>query len=310
MVPRGTRTRGPRAALVCAVVVAAAVALTGCSTSGAGAERHGGGRAGSKDLPAQNIERWVLPLDAYLVGNTKNSDYAQSLLVQPCMERSGYSWDVPYRDTTATDGPSWNSVERRLFTPALAERWGFHLAPSPDTTLGALKVFIARANAVPPAEAAVVSKCVIASRKELPPLSGAAQLGAGYASEAYSGALTESAVKAAAKKWRTCMTPAGVSDLPATPEQFPSPSVVSEFSIQLDLSNTPPRVSPAEIRLATFEAKCETSSGYQSALYRAEWTGQVRLLRRNADALERSKKQLDQYDARVQKVISSHAPKH
>ena len=256
------------------------------------------------------MDQWVLPLDSYMVGNTKNADYAQNLLVAPCMEQAGYSWDVPYRDTTATDGPSWNAVERRLFTPAIAEQWGFHLAPSSDTTLGALKDFIAKANAVPAAESAQVTKCVVASRKELPPLTGSAQLGASYASQAYSAALEEPAVRAAAERWQTCMVPAGVSDLPTSPEEFPSPSVVSKFDIELDVSATPPTVSPAEIQLATFEATCEADSGWLTSLYHAEWDGQAALLRKNADALQRSKAQLDRYEARVQEVISTHAPKH
>ena len=285
------------------IVFASTLTLTGCSA----AATH---TATSSGLPAKNINQWVLPLDSYVVGNTKNSDYAQGLLVEPCMEKAGYTWNVPYRDTSATDGPSWNSAERRLFNPAIAQKWGFHLAPSPDTTLEALKSFIASANAVGPAESAAVTKCVVDSRKELPVLSGAAQLGSSYASQAYDGALTDAAVKAGASKWRTCMAPAGVSDLPNTPEEFPSPSVVAKFNIKLELSHTPPSVSPAEIKLATFEANCEVTSGYQAALYKAEWDRQVTLMNKNADDLQRAKSQLDKHNTQIVKVISTHAPKH
>lgn len=302
------RTRRPHLKSVttgATILVAASLALTGCSA----ATTHGKTTTAS-DLPAKNINQWVLPLDSYVVGNTKNSDYAENLLVEPCMAKAGYSWNVPYRDTSATDGPSWNSTERRLFNPAIAAKWGFHLAPSPDTTLASLKAFITTANAVGPVESAAVTKCVVASRKELPPLSGAAQLGSSYASQAYDGAVSDETVKAAASKWRTCMIPAGISDLPNTPEQFPSASVVSEFSIKLDLSHTPPVVSPAEIKLAKFEAACEVDTGYQAALYKAEWGRQVSLLNKNADALQRSKAQLDKHNAQVLKVISTHAPQH
>jgi hypothetical protein len=312
---RTASARGPRrrhvALVTGAVLVGTTLTLTGCAPHGAiAASGAHAERAVHLDLPAENVDQWVLPLDDFVLGNTKNADYARNLLVEPCMERAGYSWKVPRRDTSATDGASWNRVERRLVNPTLAAEWGFHLAPSPDTTLDALQAFIARADAVGPTESAQVAECVLASHAELPPLTASAQLGASDASQAYSGALTDPAVRAAAEQWRSCMAPAAVSDLPASPEEFPSQSVVSEFDIQLDVSHTPPSVSRAEIALATFEARCEVSSGYQAALYGAEWDRQVTLLQRDAVALGRVKEQLDAYDARVRAVISTHAPEH
>jgi hypothetical protein len=289
-----------------ATLIAASLALTGCSAG----STHTAATA-VPNLPQKNIDQWVLPLDNYIVGDTKASDYAGNLLVAPCVEKAGYSWNQPYRDITAGNGASFNSVGRRLFNPSIAEKWGYHFAPSPDTTLAAANAFNASANAISPAEQTVVTKCIVQSRKTLPILSGSALIGANYASEAYDAAVSDSAVKAAASKWRACMVPAGISDIPATPEDFPSASVTSRFGLgRLVLSNTPPDVTPAEIKLATFDANCEESSGYLPALYKTEWDHQVTLMSKNADALDRAKTQLDTYNAKVQKVISTHAPQH
>jgi hypothetical protein len=257
------------------------------------------------------MNQWVLPLDNYIVGNTDASDYASGLLVEPCVEKAGYSWNEPYRDITAGNGASFNSADRRLFDPTIAKQWGYHFAPSPDTTLAAANAFNAAANSIGPVEQTAVTKCILQSRKTLPALSGSAQIGSNYASEAYDAAVSDAAVKSAATKWRTCMVPAGISDIPDSPEDFPSASVSARFGLgHLVLSSTPPAVSSAEIKLATFDANCEESSGYLPTLYKSEWDHQVTLMSKNADALDRAKTQLDKYNALVQKVISTHAPKH
>ena len=63
-----------------------------------------------------------------------------------------------------------------------------------------------------------------------------------------------------------------------------------------------------EIRQATFDARCQASSGYLRALYDAEWERQIPLLRDNADALERVKAQNAAYENRLAQIIGDHAP--
>ena len=318
-----TTDRGRHAALV---TVAASVTLilgsallSGCSmtnTSSAPSAQpfpnatSAPSSAGTSGLPDKNIEQWVMPLDQYSIGDSKTSDYAENLLVQPCMEKAGFTWNVPWRDVSGTDGPSWNAVHIRLTNLNLAKEWGYHLAPTNDTSLRAWIAFVQEKSNIGASEETAVTKCIFAARKTLPVLPGNAQLADGYALAAWEGAQKDSAVLATASKWHECMIPAGVSDLPDNPEDMPSLSVRQRFNIKLSVSPNPPVVSKPEKVMAAKDESCRLSSQYSKVFYDAEWDRQAKLVQKNADALQRVKAMLTANRAAVTEVISSHAPSH
>jgi hypothetical protein len=303
------------------ILVIGSTTLTGCTaddTSGPSLEAFpnatGASSADVDDvpgLPEKNIDQWVMPLDQYsTISDDKASVYAENLLVQPCMEAAGFSWNVPWRDLHATDGPSWSAAGSRISNLDLAQKWGYHLAPATDASFTANRAFFDEKSSIGAAEDRAFTKCILAARKVLPLLPGSTQVASGYVMAAWQGAMKEAAVVAAAARWRECMIPAGIPDLPEIPGEMPSPSVVQRFTITFVKSTEPPTVSEGEIALATQDENCLRSSRYSKTFYDAEWDRQVKLAAQNADALERVKVMLAKHDAAVAEVISSHAPNH
>jgi len=280
-------------AVVAATGVLVLTALTGCSTSAAPI---------LQDVPEKNPAQWVMPMDQYVPADTVASDYAENLLVQPCMEAAGYAWSVPYRDITADSGPSWNAVQRKLFNVDLAKEVGYHAARSSDSSLAAWVDF--SQQEVSPAMDVVLTDCIYAAREELPRLQSDADIAVSLGNAAYDAAMQEGSVKDAASKWAACMQPAGVSDLPASPSEMPSSSLRAQF----DLDDPKSMASPEEIALATRDADCQESSGWLDSAYDEEWDKQLSMLEDNADTLERVKATIEANRVSVYEVISSNAP--
>jgi hypothetical protein len=300
------------------ILVIGSTTLTGCTADEAsGLEAFpnamGSSSTDAEDvpgLPEKNIDQWVMPLDQYSMSGDKASVYAEDLLIQPCMEAAGFSWNVPWRDLHGTDGPSWSAAGNRITNLDLAMKWGYHPAPATDASFGAYKAFFEEKSSIGAAEQKAFTKCLLAARKVLPLLPGSTQVANGYVVAAWEGAISEATVVAAAARWRECMIPAGIPDLPESPRYMPSPSVVQRFNITFEKSTEPPTVSEDEIALATQDETCSRSSLYAKTFYDAEWDRQVKLVAQNADALERVKVLMTKHDAAVAEVISSHAPNH
>jgi hypothetical protein len=300
--------RGRRLATVSIAAATVAVAITGCST------HPGTNTAAAGNLPAKNISQWVMPLDQYIQTEAESHahDYAEALLQEPCMAKSGYAWNVPWQDTSSFGSASLNAAGRSVFNPSLAGEWGYHLAPTTDTSLAAWHAWEPQTINLSASEQSTFDSCLQQSRKQLPLLPGNdLNFASGLGQSAFEDAQHDSKVTAAAAKWRQCMAPAGVSDLPQTPATMPSDSVVHEFGI--DNGQIPvaaPIVSAAEKKLAVMDANCRVSSGYQQAAYTAEWDAQVALVGKNADQLSRVASALKKNNAQVAAVVAAHAPKH
>jgi hypothetical protein len=301
------------------ILVIGSTTLTGCTAEDASSleafpNSMGASSTDAEDvpgLPEKNIDQWVMPLDQYsTISNDRASVYAENLLVQPCMEAAGFSWTVPWRDVHRTDGPSWSAAGSRITNLDLAMKWGYHLAPATDASFAANKAFFDEKSSISAAEDRAFTKCLLAARKVLPLLPGSTQVPSSYVMAAWQGAMKEAPVVAAAARWRECMIPAGIPDLPESPRYMPSPSVVQRFNITFEKSTEPPTVSEDEIALATQDETCSRSSLYAKTFYDTEWDRQMKLVAQNADALERAKVMLAKHDAAVAKVISSHAPNH
>jgi hypothetical protein len=83
------------------------------------------------------------------------------------------------------------------------------------------------------------------------------------------------------------MRPLRLSDLPDSPMSMPTPTQRKRFGMTGPVSPTRknvPRdnstVSPEEIREATFDARCQATSGYARAFYETEIADQQALIRR------------------------------
>lgn len=268
-------------------------------------------------LPAKNRAQWTTALDSYVPQKLVAASYGETLLDGQCMQAAGFAnWAVPWRETNPDPGPSWNAAGVRLFRFDLASRYGYHAAPAVRSDTGpAWEQFLQRVNTnTTDAEDAAFLTCRDAVRAENPliaPDAAAMNLALGYLSQASDLAHEAKPVRDAAANWRTCMEPEGISDLPQTPQQMPPKSLRDAFRLggtvdgPADHSDA---VTADEIRLASVDARCAETSGYQQRLYDAVWDESSKLFRENFDALERAKAKLKKQDHAAQDVINSYAP--
>lgn len=296
--------------MIVALAVSAVLALAGCTQTGT--EETGTEEAPAVDvsayLPEQNLTRWTMPLDQYMVNTVQSQreSYATALLTQECLDEQGFVNQVPAM--SFVDDPDDLGI-RDVFTPEAVAVTGYHSAGVLREQDPAWSAYTRRAMS--DAEATAVDGCVRGLlddgfvRYENQVLNFAS----GLAQSAYSGSLQDPDVKATATAWRECMAPKGIEDLPADPSGMPSESLSARFG----LAATPDAgqtitVTQEEIELAVFDAQCRQSSGYEQARYDAEWSRQVTLLSENLTALEDVKSQIADIDRSLSEVIASHAP--
>ena len=288
-----------------ASLVAMALLLAGCSTQGNATS----GTTRTPTAAIKNIDTWALPLDQYTLTTIEfgESNYAENLLMKPCMQNAGYSWDLPGFDYSATDGASFNEFGRRVFTQQLVSTWGYHLAPQQTIGGQAMAEFNASQQNYDSQENKRFDSCLSDARKKLPAQIDTA---GSYSIMAYKQAMTDKVVVAAAARWKSCMLPLGIADLPDSPTDFPSPSLFKKFG--LDGADGAPATQPGqnEITIATKDFNCQQSSGYRQASYDAEWRYQEDTISKNADALARAQATNAKNMAAVHAVIAQYASKN
>jgi hypothetical protein len=279
----------PVSALLSFVAVAALVASCGS-----------GSNEQAVDLPAKNIDQWVMPLDAYAVGSATLFDYAENILVQPCMEEAGFAFDSPWVDLDADPPVTSTAAGRRIFDTEIAAQWGYHDAPSNQPNAAEL----AAANTEPLSDAAQAQflSCLDSAREQVPLPSAQDQLAASLASAAWDATLADSSVLEAAERWRACMAPVGVSDLPDLPFDMPSASLSAEFGLDGDGVTTSP--GARELEVAAADASCRESSGFRQTVYDLEWEKEASALQENADTLTRAQEHNDARRAAALKVVN------
>lgn len=255
-------------------------------------------------LPQQDVARWVLPLDRFMDTSDIATNYAETLLMGPCMREAGFAWDVPWQDTEAADRETSSSAGIRIFNVAVAERYGYRSAPVTDAGAAAWTAWAYRE--IGEAEVAAISACTDEVRAtELPLLPGSTQFGNALAFEAYDAAEQDGGVQSAARSWRTCMADVGIPDLPETPREMPSMWLIERLDLGGDPHGT---ASVEEIRFASADAECRESSGYVDAFYQALWNKEAQLVRDNADALLRIEAMVTEHREKVAQIISENAP--
>lgn len=269
-----------------------------------------GPSSGEIDLPAQDVDRWVMPVDEFVPHDISVTDYAENLLVQECMAESGYVWEVPWVDVDAPPPVTTNEVGRTLFDGDLAAAWGYLSAPDARADLAGQAELNARAGT--PEEDEQNAACLDAVRADALPLpsSGSRNLASSLGMAADRAARLDPAVLAAAEEWRACMEPLGVSDLPRDPQEMPSESLRAEFGrvpraadgAGLDAL---PVAGPREIEVAVADARCRDTSGWRTTRYQAEWERQVTAVAENADALVRAREESDAHLATARAVVVS-----
>ena len=114
-------------------------------------------------------------------------------------------------------------------------------------------------------------------------------------------------VRAAAQRWRKCMAPQGIADLPEEPQM--AQSVATKFGLGQpdgDDTATDTNVSAEEIKLAVADAKCREQSGYEQLVYDLQWVGQEQILARDPNYWQARLKLVRQATNEYKTYINTH----
>ena len=255
----------------------------------------------SKDgLVKKDSIKGVLPADPYRLPDDRLQYYAENLYIANCMKQSGYEYPVQTYDwndpATPLESPSGYNGR---FTVAKAQAYGYHRAPSKRREEW-LKV-VEQKNQLLKDPAA--DKTFMACSEKL------RSSGVFKASDKLEGDVAPyvndvsklPAVRAAAQRWRKCMAPQGIADLPEEPQI--APSVATKFGL---VDGDDSAVSAEEIKLAVADAKCREQSGYEQLVYDLQWVGQEQILARDPNYWQARLKLVRQATNEYKTYINTH----
>lgn len=278
-------TRGCLAGLVTALLI------VGCS-DGPGGDEPGVAEAG------QDEAHWLLPLDAYYHPlSVPRRDFAYSRVFSPCMLERGFDLGSMPPPSYPYEGVTVNDTGRQLFNLAVAERYGYAGPPQTPPPQTAPDI-LARLDT--DEGQAATNSCAEMTQQVVPP-APSSELLSSLGAAAYSSAKESDAVQSAANRWRACMAPLGVPDLPSGPESMQSDTQRERFEPERGNDGT---AGPDEVREAVVDAECRRSSGWSTALYQEEWDRQRALLEENEDALERLRAANAEHAALIEQALA------
>lgn len=247
-----------------------------------------------------------MPLDAYLVDTTLNNA-AEDVLVEACMRDSGFDYRRPQVDVSMRSETK-SLAGRKLFNVETAAQWGYSGAPDPNAMI--LQAASEESMSWSSEQDEQYWACLDEARKELP--TEGMRINntlSGFAVAPWNGAVRDPVVVAAAEKWVACMQPLGITDLPSSPHDdgggTPTESMSASYGEIADgmANERTPEQKAEEIRLATFDAECQESSGYAQALYDAEWDRQLSVVAENEDALATLLEEKTAFEKQAQEIL-------
>lgn len=269
---------------------------------------------GDPDSPQHNRDLWVLPLDEYAAADGRIDNYAEQLLVEPCLGEAGYEWPVPWQDVDEPSPETMNASGRKLFDEQIARKWGYRNAFVDSASVRSWNAFISQTAGLNRDDGfnAAMSDCIAEVRKGRPLMLDEQFFVHGLVVRAAQEAALTPDVVAAASVWRECMLPLGIASLPTSPQEMPTQELSEELGIPqgIDQSTAEESSKPnsEEVAIAVADAACMETSGYSEALYEAEWTLHEQLIRENRETLDRNRTALESRRRDTLTLIAEHAP--
>lgn len=282
------------------VVAVLALGVVGCAADSQGQELK---------LPPKNLEAWVMPLDEFVFTSSPLRDYAEALLEQECYAEKGVEWDVPWQPMDRGFGPAFSNSGQRLFNVELAQQYGYHKAPNDWENKEAWTEFVESRPAIAestPGFDAIFRECGDFSRGRLPlPSDEDRNYAADATSQSLQDALLEPKLEDHASAWADCMLEAGYRDLPANPELMPPDEFAGQWAIDDPFSVA----GQDEISMATADAQCSKSTGWDQALYDMQWDKQEQFVLGNADRLVRIREAIKSEREMLETAVAENAPR-
>lgn|GEM_PF-776793 len=277
--------------LICSVTGSCSTSVDGevaSSTEGAsyGAVEPSSSSGGENSLGVtKDISTWALPFDVIFDQELSRLQvHLVHVWTDECMLKHGFpdyeilsSVDVPYPETN----PHGFSA---LFNSVIAQKYGYRKAPDPGYRYSSGGVenrdrsyFEDKSQAFKDQMYACVNEATVREKGPVPTGEPPMSKPGSYESELNQFVVSSSdpALAAQAKAWVECMAPQGISDLPSAPWTLQNYKAMPE-SLRERWDWWPlGDASADEIQVATFDAGCRESSGWNQALYDLTWDRQV-----------------------------------
>jgi hypothetical protein len=220
--------------------------------------------------------------------------YARNLLLRQCLEGIAEFQVIP--PTPDLDPGFDPRTGQRIFTEEIAAQWGYQLPPP------TIPIVRPDAETYTPAVEERGLRCGERTRERLglPP----ERLLNEMESAGWAAVETSDEVTAAAEEWRACMAPGGVSDLPASPHEMPSASVVPPMSAE-EQDQPPGSIVPSarEREVAMMDARCREEADVNGAELRARAEAELTAIGRDIDGFESVRRDYQEYNAKIDQVI-------
>lgn len=309
----------PRTMMILLSVLVSAAVLAGCSsepTASGLTDPNAAWQGGATEASAapnssqsgvKNIAGWALPLDEFVPEFSNLDNYAEQLLLASCLSQKNIAWPVPWQDIDEPTSPVFNPTGRRLFNLEIAKKYGFRTNLAPSKSAQLWETFLTYQPTEPGFQDAF-DTCLDGIRAEHPLVSSEDTMFVNaLIAQIQEQAFQDSAVQEAAGRWRSCMEPQGLGQLPENPNEFPS------LELQGELGAVPPvkTVEPSarELDVAVAHATCLDSSGFSAAMYEKQWELQETAIERERTKLDAIRDAVQARQAAVKEIIAANAPK-
>lgn len=304
---------GKRVAVVAGAMVGLALLVSGCSA----AAHNEAKSSASFVLPAKNLDAWTLPVDVFTMsqGLQSEANDADNVLVSQCVaKRTGYKYYPAVSDYKAKPADTLDSTgTRQVFNPVVATKWGYRNGSSNDKNRAAEQAFDRELNSLPERVAKQLDKCAdeMSHKSDVGSYdSTLANLAQSWYLEAQSQANSSKSVKAAAAKWRTCMLPQGVSGLPDSPVEMPTDDIRQQLQGSDSSSGRSGSAPTAEeIKVAVADANCRRSSGWDQAMYSAQWSLLLARMQKQSSQVEQASSMIAKVQQSADKILAAYHPK-
>ena len=229
-------------------------------------------------------KHWALPTDAY--AGTTNGLYVavKETVVQDCMAKKGLSYEVYPYSAASEKSQVGTGSGHMLFNEEIAAKYGYS-APPEDSIQPRLD--IERKQDQNPSSWKQERDACFAEADKADIIKKLDTQG-GLSTSVVSN-VNPPGLDTAAAKWRSCMAPLGLADLAKAPGGYPSSSFAQQIGATVneedykDPSQHP--VTDYELKVAVQDAKCRTSSGYDTILYNAQWSASYNYVKKHLNQL-------------------------
>jgi len=236
------------------------------------------------NLIKKDQKHWALPTDAY--AGTTNGLYVavKETVVQDCMTKKGLSYEVYPYSAASEKSQVGTGSGHMLFNEEIAAKYGYSLPPEDSIQP---RLDIERKQDQNPSSWKQARDACFAEADKADIIKKLDTQG-GLSTSVVSN-VNPPGLDAAAAKWRSCMAPLGLTDLEKAPGGYPSSSFAQQIGATgneedyKDPFQHP--VTDYELKVAVQDAKCRTSSGYDTILYNAQWSASYNYVKKHLNEL-------------------------